>query len=82
MGFEKNRNVIYSVINVVDESKCLVLKRISQVFASALKGSVMLHLPLRCSSNKTIKNLINIIPKMCFLPILIGMLFGIELIDE
>ena len=43
---------------MVVESKCLTLKRIPQVSASFLERSTIWYFPLRCSSNKTPKNLI------------------------
>ena len=84
MPYCKNdmKNAFYRVKNVVVESKCQTLKRIPQVFPSFLESSAMWYFPFRCSSNKTPKNLIYCTLKMCFLPILIEMLGGIELEDE
>ena len=68
--------------DVVVESMCVTLKRIPHVFASFLESSAMWYFPLKCSSNKTPKNLIYFTLKMCFLPIFIEILGGIELAYE
>ena len=61
---------------------CLTLERIPQVFASFLESSAMWYFPLRCSSNRTPKNLKYFAVEMCFLPVLMQILDGSELADE